>query len=112
VDKVLEESRAQLAHKTYRSAELYYRMKKYPSSVIYCGTVIDQYEETSWAAKALKLLGDSNFKMHKYDEALGSYQRYLLSEKATEKKNVERRIDEINTILANSSPVIHSDDDE
>ncbi|MBU0517461.1 outer membrane protein assembly factor BamD [bacterium] len=112
VEQALMESRSQLAKKTYRSAELYYKLKKYPSTVIYCGTVIEQFEETQWAPKAMKLRGDANFKMHKYDEALSSYQRYLLREDAVEKKAVEDRIDEINTILASVSRSAELEEEE
>lgn len=77
VQKALSDTRSRLAKKDFKAGELYYRMKKYPSAVIYFDSVLDSYEETSWARKALRLKGDALFAMRKYQEAATSYERYL-----------------------------------
>jgi outer membrane protein assembly factor BamD (BamD/ComL family) len=110
VQQALLEARSRLARKTYKSGELYYRMKKYPSAVIYFDTVIDQFDDTSWAAAALKMKGESYFAMHKYEEASRSYQRYLQIENAPDRDTIENRLRECQTQIQSAS--ISSEEDE
>lgn len=94
VDRALDESRSRLARKNFKSGELYYRMKKYPSAIIYFDSVIERYDDTLWAERALKLKGDSFFAMKKYPEAAQTYERYLDLYESGERHAVEMRLDE------------------
>ena len=94
VQRALLESRSRLARKTFKSGELYYRMKKYPSAVIYFDTVIEQFNETKWAPDALKMKGESHFSMHKYEEAIRAYQQYLELDEIPDRNRIEERIGE------------------
>jgi outer membrane protein assembly factor BamD (BamD/ComL family) len=73
----LQDLRARLARKDFKSGELYYRQQKFPSAVIYFDRVLDIYGDTPWAKPALKSKGDALFAMHKYPEASGVYTKYL-----------------------------------
>lgn len=77
VHKALEESRGRLAKKNFKTGELYYRLKKYPSAIIYFNTVLDYYDKSKWAEPSLLLKGHSYYTMHKYQEAAGAYERYI-----------------------------------
>ncbi|MCX6639228.1 MAG: tetratricopeptide repeat protein [bacterium] len=94
IQRALDESRSKLAKKDFKTADLYYRTKKYPSAVIYLDTVVELYPETTWASRALKLKGDCQFAMRQYDDAAQSYQRYLDSKEAPDRKSIESRIED------------------
>jgi outer membrane protein assembly factor BamD (BamD/ComL family) len=73
----LQDLRARLARKDYKSGELYYRQQKYPSAAIYFDRVLEIYTDTPWAKPALKSKGDALFAMHKYSEASSAYDKYI-----------------------------------
>ncbi len=96
--EALSKTRSRLAKKTCKSGELYYRMKKYPSAVIYFDTVIEQFADTPWAPSAHKLKGDSYFEMRKYLQAADAYQRYLDEFNPDDRSKIEARIDDCHTL--------------
>ncbi len=92
--EALYESRSRLSRKTLKSGELYFRMKKFPSAVIYFDTVIEQYSETLWVPYAIRMKGDSYFAMHKYEEAAQAYERYIQEHSPPDRHKIENRIEE------------------
>lgn len=99
VREALYESRSRLAEKDFSVGEQYYRMKKYPSAVIYFDTVLGLYDDTPWAERSLRLKGDSLFAMRKYEEAAHSYERYLREYEAGDRKTVQDRLEECRRLL-------------
>jgi outer membrane protein assembly factor BamD len=53
VDKILLELREKLAYKTYDNAELYRKMLRFRSSLIYYDLVLERFYDSSWADDAL-----------------------------------------------------------
>jgi outer membrane protein assembly factor BamD (BamD/ComL family) len=94
VKRALDESRAKLGQKGFKTAELYYKQKKYPSAVIYLDSVLELYADTPWVIKALKVKGDSQFAMHQYHEAEDTYRKYLNYADQGDHKTIENRIEE------------------
>jgi outer membrane protein assembly factor BamD (BamD/ComL family) len=102
VERALEESRSRLAQKAFKSGELYYRMKKYPSAIIYFDSVIEGYNDTPWAEHALKLKGDSYSAMKKYQDAVQAYELYLDLYGSDGRGDVESRLEECRFQLSTS----------
>lgn len=103
VNRALDESRSRLARKDFRSGELYYRMKKYPSAIIYFDSVIERFDDTPWAERALKMKGDSYFAMKKYPEAAQTYERFLNQYESRERNVVKERLEECRMKLSAST---------
>lgn len=103
VRKALEASRSRLARKEFKVGDLYYRMKKYPSAVIYFDTVLEQYGDTPWAKHALRMKGDSFFAMDKYEEAAAAYEKYLQVYTTSDAGVVEDRLEKCRRYLQSAS---------
>jgi len=69
MDKIFE-ARTKLAKKSYRSGELYYKMRDYESAILYFDEILDYYYDTEYAPAALFKKGQSYYKMKKYEEAM------------------------------------------
>ncbi|TKJ40689.1 hypothetical protein CEE37_06920 [candidate division LCP-89 bacterium B3_LCP] len=102
VRRAYDESLSRLAKKDYKSGELYFRMKKYPSAIIYFDSVIERFDSTPWAELALKLKGDSYLAMKDYQEAAQNYQRYLKKYPDGNRNTVESRLKECQKHIGNS----------
>ncbi|MBC8205126.1 MAG: outer membrane protein assembly factor BamD [FCB group bacterium] len=76
LDKI-HKSRAKLARKTFKSGELYFKMKDYPSVVIYMDEVLDFYYDTEFAPRALLFKGDSYQRMKRFSEAEEVYRKLI-----------------------------------
>ncbi|MFH1861898.1 MAG: outer membrane protein assembly factor BamD [bacterium] len=94
VQRALAECRARLAKKEYKSGELYFHMKKYPSAVIYFDSVLGIYDDTPWVEDALRLKGYSLFAMHKYVEAAQCFEKYLRDGYSEDRERVNSRLQE------------------
>lgn len=67
--KYLNIAHTRLAHKFYKSAQVYERIGTYKSAQIYFQKVIDEYTDTEYAAPSTFGVGDMLFRQKKYDEA-------------------------------------------
>ena len=103
VQKALEASRTRLAKREFKVGDLYYRMKKYPSAVIYFDAVLEQYADTRWAQRALKMKGDSFFAMNRYEEAAAAYEIYLQVYDTGDVDAVEDRLNKCRQQLQSAS---------
>lgn len=111
VQKALLESRSRLAKKEFKNGNLYYRMKKYPSAIIYFDIVLEQFADTPWAQRALRLKGDSYYAMRKYEEAARSYEKYLQDYTGGELRGIQDRLDECHRLLQSASSEASGSDD-
>jgi outer membrane protein assembly factor BamD len=98
-EEKLLESRSKLAEKTYKSGELYVKMKDYDASLIYLNEILNLYGDTPWAAQALFLKGQVYLKQEKFDQAKETLEKFIekypqdkLTTEAKEKiKNIEEK---------------------
>lgn len=67
-----------LAHKRYSSGRMYFRLGYYEAASIYFQTVVDEFTETEWAARALYYLGELRYKQEKYPEARSTLDNFLV----------------------------------
>jgi len=67
-----------LAHKRYSSGRMYFRLGYYEAAEIYFQTVIDEYTDTEWAARALYYMGEIQFKQEDYTEARNTLDNFLI----------------------------------
>jgi outer membrane protein assembly factor BamD len=77
VEKKLLEARSKLAEKTYKSGELYVKMKDYDASLIYLNEVLDLYGDTPWATQALFLKGQVYFNQKKLGQAKQTFEEFI-----------------------------------
>lgn len=78
IPEVLErmfEIRSKLARKVYKSGELYYKMKDYESAIIYFDSLLEDYYDTEYAAKALLKKGECLLKLKREEEAMDIFAR-------------------------------------
>jgi outer membrane protein assembly factor BamD len=75
--QILNECRAKLAKKAYKSGYLYYKMKHYDSALLYFRQVINEYHDTEWAKPAQFHMAEVLYKDKKYDQAKEEYQKFL-----------------------------------
>lgn len=75
--KKLFEARLKLAEKTYKTGELYMKMKDYDAALIYLNEVLDLYGDTDWAAQALFLTGELYSKQGKFVQAKKAFQEFV-----------------------------------
>jgi outer membrane protein assembly factor BamD len=69
-----------LGKKAYQSAKLYFKRKHYGSAEIYFRKVVDQYPETSWAARSWYYIGYILQDRGENDPAAEAYSRTVRSE--------------------------------
>ena len=99
----LFEARFKLAEKTYKTGELYVKMKDYDAALIYLNEVLNLYGDTDWAAKALFLIGELYSKQKKFDEATKTFQEFVEKypqDKLTNK--AKKKIDDIGKKISGS----------
>ena len=75
--QILNECRAKLAKKAYKSGYLYYKMRHYDSALLYFRQVINEYHDTEWAKPAQFQIAEGLYKNKKFDEAKEEYQKFL-----------------------------------
>jgi outer membrane protein assembly factor BamD len=95
-EKKLLEAQSKLAKKTYKSGELYVKMKDYDAALIYLNEVADLYDGTPWAAQAFFLIGEVYLKQKKVDRAKESFQEFI--EKYPQHKLTDKAKKRINEI--------------
>ena len=97
----IEELRAKLALKEYKNAELYRKLKKYESAIIYYRFVIKEYPRSIWANEARYGLGLVYLKQKNYERAKEMFQFLVntdvnkdLKDKASKKLgDIEKQIE-------------------
>ncbi len=68
-----------LAEKLFRSGLLYIKLGRYDAALIYFAQVRDNYADTPWASNALYYSGEAEFKLGKNDEALHTFQDFVIA---------------------------------
>jgi outer membrane protein assembly factor BamD len=94
-EKLLE-ARSKLAEKTYKTGELYVKMKYYDSALIYLNEVLDLYQDTPWVAQALFLIGEVYLKQDKFEQARETFGEFV--EKYPENKLTDQAKKRLNHI--------------
>ena len=80
VPEVMEkmfQARSKIAMKTYKSGELYFKMKDYDSAIIYFDIVLENYYDTIYAPRSLLLTGESYLRMKKIEDAQIALEKLL-----------------------------------
>jgi outer membrane protein assembly factor BamD len=67
-----------LAHKRYSSGRMYFRLGYYKAAEIYFQTVIDDFTDTEWGARALYYMGELRYKQGSYDAARSTLDNFLV----------------------------------
>lgn len=75
--KHIDELRAKLAYKDFKSAELYRKLKKYDAALIYYQSVIRDYSRTTWADESRFGIGLVYLKQKKFEQAKEVFQRLV-----------------------------------
>jgi outer membrane protein assembly factor BamD (BamD/ComL family) len=68
-EELLGKCRDQIAEKTYKNGEQYYKMGNHRSARVYLETVVTDYESNEWRGCALYLLASIDEKQEKYEDA-------------------------------------------
>lgn len=74
----IKAARERLAHKTFDSGWTYYRLGYHESAGIYFQSVIDEYTDTEWAARALFAQGEIARKQKQFATAKEKYSTFLV----------------------------------
>lgn len=74
----IKAARERLAHKTFDSGWTYYRLGYHESAGIYFQSVIDEYTDTEWAARALFTQGEIARKQKQFATAKEKYSTFLV----------------------------------
>lgn len=85
-----------LALKDYKSGELYMKMDKYKSALIYFKNVVDVYIESEWADDALLGAIEALVQLKKYDEAKTEIENFY---KYFSGSNLKNKVDRIKNNL-------------
>lgn len=85
--KHIEELKAKLALKEYKSAELYRKLKKYESAIMYYRFVIREYPRSIWANEARYGLGLVYLKQKNYEKAKEMFQFFVNTDVSEDLKN-------------------------
>ncbi len=73
----LDEMYDKLAHKMFKSGELYLKTHDYDPALIYFGQVRDNYPESAWARMALYYSGEALLKLDRKSDALETFQNFI-----------------------------------
>ncbi|MBS1261907.1 MAG: Cell division coordinator CpoB [Calditrichaeota bacterium] len=73
----IDELRAKLAKKEFRSGRLYHKMGEYESARIYYQSVLDNYYDTEYAEQAQLFKAESWAGQKKWEEAVAAYRAFL-----------------------------------
>jgi len=86
--KYIEELRNKLAYKDFKNAELYRKLKKYESAIIYYRSVISEYPRSVWADEARYGMGLVYLKQDNYEKAKDQF-TYLANTNTS--KNIKNK---------------------
>jgi outer membrane protein assembly factor BamD len=102
--QLINKCKTKLAFKVYKAGDLYYKMRHYPSALIYFQQVLNEYYDTEWAKPAQFQLAEVLYKDKKFDQAKEEYQKFLEKFPNDElAKKANRRLEKIVKNLAASS---------
>jgi len=92
----IKELEDKLAKKKFMTGQLYLRMGDYEPALTYFSFVRDNYPATDWAIRAFYYTGEAQSYLGKYDEALQTFENFLIgfSEHELAPKAI-KKIDEI-----------------
>ena len=71
-------AKERLARKRYESGLMYFKLAYYESAAIYFQTVIDDYTDSEWAARALYYQGEIDFHKDKFQDARNKFNNFLV----------------------------------
>lgn len=71
--------REKLARKTYKNGCLYLKLKEYEAALIYFQDVLNEYEDTKWAAWAQLGIGEVYYRQGKYESALEAFLEVMVN---------------------------------
>jgi outer membrane protein assembly factor BamD len=101
---LVNQCRAKLAKKSYKSGQLYFKMGRYLPAESYFQQVLDEYPDTEWAKPARFYLAESLYKQKKYEQAKTEYENYLQNSPQDElTKKINGRLEKINKLLASGT---------
>ena len=94
----IDELNTKLAYKEYKNAELYAKLKKYESAIIYYRMVIEEYPRTPWANESRYGIGEVYMKQKQYDKAREQFQALVTAIAKPElKERAQKRLDDIDS---------------
>lgn len=91
------ECRAKLAKKAFKNGQLYLKLKDYTAALIYLREVLNEYEDTKWAAWAQFEIGEVYYRQERYGEALEAFLKVVADYGDNERLSLkaEKRIEAI-----------------